>query len=256
MILIMLWSHKPCTVEVLAQPQNSMNILVVEDDRDIRELVCQSLEQNDFHTIGCRDLREARQSMANIGPDCLVVDWMLPDGSGIEFIRWLRRQPQFQQIPVLMLTARAQESDMLTGLESGADDYLTKPMSLRELNARVKALLRRPPAYHESKDALQVGPLSLNSRTHEVFVGKAALDLSKTEFKLLKLFMENPLNVLTREQILDAVWGINTFLGDRTVDVHVLRLRKLLKPHAADGMIATVRGSGYRFSEHVDKSNR
>ena len=233
-----------------------MHILVVEDDRDIRELVCQSLAQNDFQTIACRDLREARQSMANIDPDCLVVDWMLPDGSGIEFIRWLRRQPQFQQIPVLMLTARAQESDMLTGLESGADDYLTKPMSLRELNARVKALLRRPAAYQEIKDVLQVGSLRLNSRTHEVFVGEAALDLSKTEFKLLKLFMQNPLKVLTREQILDAVWGVNAFPGDRTVDVHVLRLRKLLKPHAADGMIATVRGSGYRFSEHIDKSHR
>jgi two-component system phosphate regulon response regulator PhoB len=230
-----------------------MNILIVEDDRDIRELVCQSLAQNDFQTIGCRDLREARQSMENIDPDCLVVDWMLPDGSGIEFIRWLRRQPQFQQIPVLMLTARAQESDMLTGLESGADDYLTKPMSLRELNARVKALLRRPAAYQEIKDVLQIGPLSLNSRTHEVFVGEAALDLSKTEFKLLKLFMGNPLKVLSREQILDAVWGMNAFLGDRTVDVQVLRLRKLLKPHAADDMIATVRGRGYRFSKHIDK---
>jgi two-component system phosphate regulon response regulator PhoB len=232
-----------------------MNILVVEDDRDIRELVCQSLAQNDFQTTACRDLREARQSMANIDPDCLVVDWMLPDGSGIEFIRWLRRQPQFQQIPVLMLTARAQESDMLTGLESGADDYLTKPMSLRELNARVKALLRRPAAYQETKDVLQAGPLSLNSRTHEVFVGEAALDLSKTEFKLLKLFMQHPLKVLSREQILDAVWGANAYLGDRTVDVHVLRLRKLLKPLAADAMIATVRGSGYRFSEHIDKSH-
>ena len=232
-----------------------MNILVVEDDRDIRELVCQSLAQNDFQTTACRDLREARQSMAKIDLDCLVVDWMLPDGSGIEFIRWLRRQPQFQQIPVLMLTARAQESDMLTGLESGADDYLTKPMSLRELNARVKALLRRPAAYQETKDVLQAGPLSLNSRTHEVFFGEAALDLSKTEFKLLKLFMQHPLKVLSREQILDAVWGANAYLGDRTVDVHVLRLRKLLKPLAADAMISTVRGSGYRFSEHIDKSH-
>jgi two-component system phosphate regulon response regulator PhoB len=230
-----------------------MHILVVEDDRDIRELVCQSLAQNDFQTIACRDLREARQSMANIDPDCLVVDWMLPDGSGIEFIRWLRRQPQFQQIPVLMLTARAQESDMLIGLESGADDYLTKPMSLRELNARVKALLRRPAAYQETKDVIQAGPLALNSRTHEVFIGEAVLDLSKTEFKLLKLFMKHPLKVLSREQILDAVWGMNAYPGDRTVDVHVLRLRKLLKPHAADSMIATVRGSG---NEQVSYSRR
>ena len=225
-----------------------MDILVVEDDRDIRELVCQSLEQNDFRTVGCRDVQEAKQSLAELNPDCLVVDWMLPDGSGVELIRWMRRQDQYQQVPVLMLTARAQESDMITGLDSGADDYLTKPMSLRELNARVKALLRRPAAYQEKNDVVQVGPLGLNSSIHEVFVGDVPINLSKTEFKLLKLFMENPKKVFTREQILDAVWGINTYLGDRTVDVHILRLRKLLKPHGVDGMIATVRGTGYRIS--------
>ena len=220
-----------------------MNILVVEDDRDIRELVCQSLAQNDFRTAGCRDVQEAKQSLAELNPDCLVVDWMLPDGSGVELIRWMRRQDQYQQIPVLMLTARAQESDMITGLDSGADDYLTKPMSLRELNARVKALLRRPAAYQEQQDILQVGPLSLNSRTQEIFVGEAPVELTRTEFKLLKLFMENSKKVFSREQILDAVWGMNTYLGDRTVDVHILRLRKLLKPHGVDSMIATVRGS-------------
>lgn len=225
-----------------------MNILVVEDDRDIREMVCQSLAQNDFRTIGCPDVHEAKQSIKAHNPDCLVIDWMLPDGSGVELIRWLRRQKHYQQIPVLMLTARAQESDMITGLDAGADDYLTKPMSLRELNARVKALLRRPAAYHEEKDHLQVGPIKLDYRTHEVFVGKAPVDLTKTEFKLLKLFLENPKKVLSREQILDAVWGLNAYLGDRTVDVHVLRLRKLLKPHGVDGMIGTIRGTGYRLS--------
>lgn len=226
-----------------------MNILVVEDDRDIREMVCQSLAQNDFHTVGCRDVQEAKQSLAKHNPDCLVVDWMLPDGSGVELIRWMRRQNQYQQLPVLMLTARAQEGDMITGLNAGADDYLTKPMSLRELNARVKALLRRPSAYQEQLDKVQVGSLNLNSRTHEVFAGEAPVDLSKTEFKLLKLFMENPEKVFSREQILDTVWGMNAYLGDRTVDVHILRLRKLLKPHGVDGMITTVRGSGYRFSQ-------
>ena len=225
-----------------------MNILVVEDDRDIRELVCQSLAQNDFRTTGCRDVQEAKQSLAELNPDCLVVDWMLPDGSGVELIRWMRRQDQYQQIPVLMLTARAQESDMITGLDSGADDYLTKPMSLRELNARVKALLRRPAVYQEERDTIQVGPLSLNARTHEILVGDTPVDLTKTEFKLLKLFMENSKKVFSREQILDAVWGMNAYLGDRTVDVHILRLRKLLKPHGVDNMIHTVRGTGYRIS--------
>lgn len=229
-----------------------MNILVVEDDRDIRELVCQSLTQNDFRTTGCRDLKEAKQSLAELSPDCMVVDWMLPDGSGVELIRWMRRQDQYQQIPVLMLTARAQESDMITGLDSGADDYLTKPMSLRELNARVKALLRRPASYKEEKDIVQVGPLSLNSRTHEIFVGKTPIELTKTEFKLLKLFMENSKKVFSREQILDSVWGMNAYLGDRTVDVHILRLRKLLKPHGVDKMIRTVRGTGYRITPDIN----
>jgi two-component system phosphate regulon response regulator PhoB len=226
-----------------------MNILVVEDDRDIREMVCLSLAQNDFQTAGCSNLQEARKTMETINPDCMVVDWMLPDGSGIELIRWMRRQQQFQQVPVLMLTARSQEADLITGLDSGADDYLTKPMSLRELNARVRALLRRPAQYEESQDLLEFGGLTLNVRTHEVTVAGAGVDLTKTEFRLLRLFIENPRKVFSREQILDAVWGVNAFLGDRTVDVHILRLRKILQPHGAERMISTVRGSGYRLAE-------
>ncbi len=226
-----------------------MNILVVEDDRDIRELVCQSLAQNDFRTVGCRDVQEAKKALKTLDPDCLVVDWMLPDGSGVELIRWLRRKQRYRQTPVLMLTARAQESDMITGLDSGADDYLTKPMSLRELNARVKALLRRPAVYQEELDRLQAGPLLLNLQTHEVLVNEMPVNLTKTEFKLLKLLVENPKKVFSRNQILDAVWGLNAYLGDRTVDVHVLRLRKLLKPHGVDQMIKTIRGTGYRFSQ-------
>ena len=214
---------------------------------DIRELVCMSLAQSDFHTIACRDVKEAKQSLAEHNPDCLVVDWMLPDGSGIELIRWMRRKNQYQQIPVLMLTARAQEADMITGLDSGADDYLAKPMSLRELNARVKALLRRPAAYQEINDTIELGPVKLNSLTHEVFVDDTPVNLSKTEFKLLKLLLENSKKVFSRAQILDAVWGVNAYLGERTVDVHILRLRKVLKAHGVDGMIATIRGAGYRI---------
>lgn len=225
-----------------------MSILVVEDDRDIREMVCHSLAQNEFNTIGCPDVEEAKQSIKKHNPDCLVVDWMLPDGSGIELVRWLRRKERYRQTPVLMLTARAQETDMITGLESGADDYLTKPMSLRELNARVKALLRRPPIYSEEIDQIQVGNIKLNYASHEVLAGNESVDLTKTEFRLMKLFVENPEKVLSRDQILDSVWGVNAYLGDRTVDVHILRLRKLLKPHGADRMITTVRGTGYRFS--------
>jgi len=226
-----------------------MNIIVVEDDRDIREMVCQSLAQNDYLAIGCPDVQEAKRAIRENGPDCLVIDWMLPDGSGIDLVRWLRRSEAYSHIPVLMLTARSQESDMITGLDAGADDYLTKPMSLRELNARVKALLRRPAVYHESSDLLQVGPVYLNLRTHEVYAGEQSIDLTKTEFRLLKLFLQSPDKVHSREQILNAVWGTEAYLGDRTVDVHILRLRKLLKPHGIDKMIVTVRGSGYRFSQ-------
>ena len=230
-----------------------MNILVVEDERDIREMVCQSLAQNDFQAVGCVDLQQAKKSIKKFHPDCLVIDWMLPDGSGVDLIRWLRRKERFRQTPVLMLTARSQESDMITGLESGADDYLTKPMSLRELNARIKALLRRSPLYQEQVDEVQVGPIKMSYHTREVFVGKKQVELTKTEFKLLKLFIKNPRKVFDRDQILNAVWGTDAYLGDRTVDVHILRLRKLLKPHGVDGMIKTVRGAGYRLSKKIDK---
>ena len=225
-----------------------MLVLVVEDDRDIREMVSLSLQQSDLHTIGCPDIHDAKQAIKKHTPDCLVVDWMLPDGSGVDLIRWIRKQDHYQQTPILMLTSRVEEADMLTGLESGADDYLTKPMSLRELNARVNALLRRPANYQERIHIVEFGQLSLNSRTHRVFSNDTPIELSKTEFRLLKLFMENPKTVLSRAQILDKVWGLNSYLVDRTVDVHILRLRKLLKPHCDDGTITTIRGCGYCLS--------
>jgi len=230
-----------------------MLILVIEDDRDIRELVCQSLQQSDLHTIGCPDIHEARQAIKKHAPDCLVVDWMLPDGSGVDLIRWMRRQDDYQQTPVMMLTSRVDEADILTGLDSGADDYLTKPMSLRELNARVKALLRRPANYQERMHIVQFGQLSLNSRTHKVFADDTPIELSKTEFRLLRLFMENPTTVFSRGQILDKVWGHNSYPVDRTVDVHILRLRKLLKPHCGKGPITTIRGAGYCLSNESRK---
>ncbi len=225
-----------------------MNILVVEDDQDIRDMICQSLSQVNYQAYGCIDVKSAKKSINDMKPDCLIVDWMLPDSSGIELIRWLRRQAGFKNTPALMLTARAEESDKITGLESGADDYMTKPLSLRELHARIKALLRRPAAYEEASDRLQAGPIMLNTETHEVTIHNKLVDLTKTEFKLLKFFIVNEGKVFSRDQILDAVWGVNTYLGDRTVDVHILRLRKILKRHSIDKMVITVRGAGYRFS--------
>lgn len=225
-----------------------MNILVIEDDQAIREMICQSLSQADFQAYGCIDVKCAKKSIAEIRPDCLVVDWMLPDSSGIELIRWLRRQHLFKDIPAIMLTARSEESDKIVGLDSGADDYMTKPLSLRELQSRIKALLRRPTQYEETSSLLQAGPIVLNTETHEVTINDKLIDLTKTEFKLLKFFLLNKKKVFTRDQILDAVWGMNAYLGDRTVDVHILRLRKILKKCKLHKMIVTVRGAGYRFS--------
>lgn len=225
-----------------------MKILVVEDDRDIRALISQSLMQADYQVCSCTDVKSAQQMVAEFLPDCLIVDWMLPDSSGVELIRWLRRKEIYRQVPVLMLTARSQESDKILGLESGADDYMTKPMSLRELQARVKALLRRPSAYVEKSDQLQAGAITLNITTHEFLIDQVAVDVSRTEYKLLKFFLENQDKVFSRDQILTAIWGDNVYLGDRTVDVHILRLRKILKQYDLDDMIITVRGAGYRFS--------
>jgi len=228
-----------------------MRILVVEDDTDIRELICQSLTQADYQVQSCINVKSARQLVETFRPDCLVVDWMLPDTSGVELIRWLRRQPDYAQTPCLMLTARSQEADKITGLESGADDYMTKPMSLRELKARIKALLRRPSVYLEASDTITVGPIKLNLSSHEVKVAGQLLDLSPTEYKLLKFFMRNQNKVFSRDQILTAVWGDDAFISDRTVDVHILRLRKVFKRSEIDEMISTVRGSGYRFVDLV-----
>jgi len=225
-----------------------MKILVVEDDPDIRELVTLSLSQAEYQVKSCADVGSAQQLVPEFRPDCMVVDWMLPDSSGVELIRWLRRNQLYSQIPVLMLTARSQESDKISGLEAGADDYMTKPMSLRELQARVKALLRRPAAYVESQHELVAGKLMLNTATHEVLIDSQPVDVSRTEYKLLKFFIENQNKVYSRDQILSAIWGENAYLGDRTVDVHILRLRKILKNKNLDDMIVTVRGAGYRFT--------
>jgi len=224
-----------------------MKILVVEDDTDIRELICQSLKQAEYEVQSCADVKHGQHLVAEFGPDCLIVDWMLPDSSGVELIRWLRRHQAFSQVPVLMLTARSQESDKITGLDAGADDYMTKPMSLRELHARVKALLRRPAAYVEASDELTCGRLTLNTSTHEVHADQQLLDMTRTEFKLLRFFMQNVNKVFSRDQLLSAIWGETAYLGDRTVDVHILRLRKILKEFGLDDMIVTVRGAGYRF---------
>ena len=222
------------------------SILVVEDERAIREMVVFTLKRAGFAVREAEDANAARHAMADRRPDLVLLDWMLPDLSGLELARSLRREDATRELPIMMLTARAAEDDKVLGLESGADDYLTKPFSSRELVARIQALLRR--ASGAEGDALAVGKLKLDPASHRVSADAAEVTLGPTEYRLLKFFMSQPERVFSRAQVLDRVWGGNVYIEERTVDVHIRRLRKALTPHGCDSYIQTVRGSGYRFS--------
>lgn len=222
-------------------------ILVVEDEAPIREMVCFVLEQNGFQPIEAEDYGVAVSRMAEPYPDLVLLDWMLPGGSGIQFIKHMKREVLTRDIPVMMLTARGEEEDRVRGLEVGADDYITKPFSPKELLARIKAVMRRiSPMAVEDKIELQ--GLSLDPSSHRVTSNELALDMGPTEFKLLHFFMTHPERVYSREQLLNHVWGTNVYVEDRTVDVHIRRLRKALESGGHDRMVQTVRGTGYRFS--------
>jgi len=222
-------------------------ILVVEDEAPIREMVCFVLEQNGFQSIEAEDYGSAVSLMAEPYPDLVLLDWMLPGGSGIQFIKLMKRESLTRDIPVMMLTARGEEEDRVRGLEVGADDYITKPFSPKELLARIKAVMRRisPMAV---EDKIEVQGLSLDPSSHRVTSNELALDMGPTEFKLLHFFMTHPERVYSREQLLNHVWGTNVYVEDRTVDVHIRRLRKALETGGHDRMVQTVRGTGYRFS--------
>lgn len=222
------------------------NILVVEDERAIREMVVFTLKRAGFAVREAEDAATARHAVADRRPDLVLLDWMLPDLSGLELARSLRREDATRELPIMMLTARAAEDDKVLGLESGADDYLTKPFSARELVARIQALLRRSAG--AEGDALTVGDLKLDPASHRVSTDGAEVTLGPTEYRLLKFFMSQPDRVFSRAQVLDRVWGGNVYIEERTVDVHIRRLRKALAPYGCDAYIQTVRGSGYRFS--------
>ncbi len=230
-------------------PDMPAHILTIEDEAAIRDMVKFALERHGHtvHTAGT--VSEARQLMASQSMDLAIVDWMLPGGSGLEFVRTLRKDPLYNSLPVVMLTARTEEHDITAGLDAGADDYVTKPFSPRELHSRIKALLRRSLDF-KGDSALVHGPLSLDVAAHRLTANNEEVPLGHTEFKLLSFLMKNPDRVYSRTQLLDHVWGPGTFIEERTVDVHILRLRKSLKPYDADGMLETVRGAGYRFT-HV-----
>ena len=225
------------------------NILVVEDEPAIQELLGFNLSQAGHNPIRAMSVEQAQQLMRETLPDLIILDWMLPGMSGIDFARRLKADDYSKSIPIIMLTARGEEVDKVRGLEVGADDYVTKPFSPRELNARIKAVLRRR-APQMTDDPIEIGGLRLDPSTHRVTGNGTALDLGPTEFRLLHYLMSNPERVHSRSQVLDRVWGDRVFVEDRTVDVHIRRLRKALEASGHEEMIQTVRGVGYRFSGH------
>lgn len=225
----------------------AVNILVVEDEPAIQELIAVNLEHSGHHVIRARDAETALGLVKSALPDLLLIDWMLPGMSGASLAKSLRQDERTRQIPIIMLTARAAEQDKVAGLEAGADDYVTKPFSPKELVARIKAVLRRR-APQTTDDPVEVAGLRLDPATRRVFGNRITLEIGPTEFRLLHFLMTHPERVHSRAQLLDKVWGDHVFIEERTVDVHIRRLRKSLESTRHDRLIETVRGSGYRFS--------
>jgi len=221
-------------------------ILIVEDEAPIREMIAFHLARAGYETLEAADCRTARELLVDERPDLALVDWMLPDMSGLELTRMLKRDKENEELAVIMLTARADEYDKVAGLDSGADDYITKPFSPRELIARIQAVLRRSKS--GDGETVSSGILELDAAGHRVSANGNEVRLGPTEYRLLKFLMMHQDRVYSRAQLLDRVWGANVYVEERTVDVHVRRLRKALASDGADDYIQTVRGAGYRFS--------
>jgi len=224
----------------------SATILVVEDEPQVQELVAVNLEHAGHRVRRAATAGEAESSIREELPDVLILDWMLPDESGLSLTRRLRENERTRSLPILMLTARAMEQDKISGLEAGADDYLTKPFSPKELAARIKAVLRRR-APQLADDVVEIGGLRLDPAARRVTASGKIIELAPTEFRLLHFFMTHPERIYSRAQVLDYVWGDHVFIEERTVDVHIRRLRKALEPSGHDRFVDTVRGSGYGF---------
>jgi len=221
-------------------------ILVVEDEPAIQELIAVNLEHAGHQVLRAANVSEAEALVREVLPDLVLLDWMLPGPPGVNFARQLRTDQRTKDIPIIMLTARAQEQDTVAGLESGADDYVTKPFSPRELLARIKAVMRRR-APQLTDDVVEIAGLKLDPIAHRVSASGTHLALGPTEFRMLHFFMTHPERVYSRAQLLDEVWGDHVFVEERTVDVHIRRLRQALEPSEHDSLVETVRGTGYRF---------
>ena len=222
-------------------------ILIVDDEPAIRDMVAFALRKGEYEPVHAGDAREAASAISERVPDLILLDWMLPGSSGLELARRWRRDDLTRDVPIIMLTARGEENDRVSGLESGVDDYVVKPFSARELLARIKAVLRRS-RDDEDDGSVTVGSIRIDGAAHRVFASENPLHVGPTEYRLLHFFMTHADRVYTRTQLLDHIWGGNVYVEERTVDVHIRRLRKALEPFKLEEMVQTVRGSGYRFS--------
>ncbi|MCC7122481.1 MAG: phosphate regulon transcriptional regulator PhoB [Gammaproteobacteria bacterium] len=226
----------------------SAQILIVDDEAAIRQMLSFALTGDGHVCREARDVDEAQRLVAACRPDLILLDWMLPGISGVDYARRLKRDPRTGDIPIILLTAKGEEADKIKGLDSGADDYVTKPFSTRELLARARAALRRRKPGAETDTRLTVATLCIDTVAHRASIADEPLELSPTEFRLLHFFVAHPERVYSRTQLLDEVWGNERYIEERTVDVHIRRLRRVLEPHGYDALIQTVRSVGYRFS--------
>lgn len=229
------------------------HILIVEDEPAIRDMIAYALRTQSYQPVPAQDGREAMQAISEKIPDLILLDWMLPGMTGIELVRRLRRESSTREIPIIMLTAKGEESDRIAGFDNGVDDYVVKPFSARELLARIKAVLRRSRETEED-GSIQAGPLRLDANQQRLLVRQQPVHIGPTEYRLLHFLMSHGNRVYTRNQLLDHVWGGASDIEDRTVDVHIRRLRRALEPFQLESMIETVRGSGYRFTEAGTKA--
>lgn len=237
--------------QVTIMPRHT--ILVVDDETSIREMLVISLESAGYNVLQAENAKTAHSLVLDKHPDLILLDWMMPVTTGLELLRRLKRDEMTDHIPVIMLTAKAEESSKISGLDSGADDYIAKPFSPRELLSRVRAILRRV-SREELKDTIVVGDLEFDPLEHRISIAGNLINLAPTEFRLLQFFLTHQERVYSRDQILDYVWGKNVYLDERTVDVHIRRLRKAISVAGHDEYVQTVRGAGYRFSTQLQKA--
>jgi two-component system phosphate regulon response regulator PhoB len=226
-------------------PKNT--ILIVEDEAAIRGMLTIVLDQAGLTPLAAADVDAGQKLLVDESPDLILLDWMLPGISGVEWARRLKKDPSYRELPIILLTARGEEEDKVRGLEIGADDYLTKPFSPKELVARIRAVLRRSGKL-QGLSQISLGDLILDTEQHRLTIADKQLDVSPTEFRLMQFFMTHPDKVFSRTQLLDQVWGRSVYIEERTVDVHIRRLRKILGDYGKEDMVQTVRGFGYRFS--------